>query len=380
MKRILFLSLLLPILLACNAQSTSDTGVASPVTHNTDVDSLDYDIGMMLMVGFRGALISNGTSHDIVKAIRDSHIGSVILFDYDAPTGQRGRNIRNADQVRLLCRQLRRYNPQLIIGIDQEGGRVSRLAERYGFPHFASASYCAASGDDTLRHYAHLTATTLSSLGINLNFAPVADVNINPDCPVIGRLERSFSADAAEVAHCCRLWIEEQTSEGVASCMKHFPGHGSADGDTHRGLVDVSDSWQREELEPYRVIPEGAMVMTAHVVNRQLDPSGLPASLSPVITSYLRDSLAFDGVIITDDLAMGAIVNEYSFEEAVRMAVLAGADLLCISNNGSNTYDPDAAARAAAVIRGMVSDGDVTPERVRQSANKVRALAAKLQK
>ena len=166
----------------------------------------------------------------------------------------------------------------------------------------------------------------------------------------------------------------------VVSCWKHFPGHGSATGDTHKGLVDVTNTWQPYELDPYRHGENGmdrlmpfTMVMTAHVINRQLDPSGLPASLSPKITSYLRDTLDFQGVIVTDDLAMGAIVQQYSFEKAVRMAVLAGADLLCLSNNGG-TYDVNMVPRAVKVIQQMVEDGTVSAERIAQSAERVRSL------
>lgn len=345
--------------------------------------TLDEAIGQMLLVGFRGTAVDS-TDH-IYRDLRDYHVGSVILFDYDVPTGTRGRNIRSAGQVKALCTQLRALNPNLLIGIDQEGGYVSRLGTRYGFPKTLTAQRSATLGIDSVRSQARLTAGMLASLGINLNFAPVADVNVNPSCPVIGAIERSFSADTAAVARCCEVWIEEQRAKGVVSCLKHFPGHGSAKGDTHKGLVDVTKTWQRCELAPYRAlcsspetgeVPEGGrgmMVMTAHVINRQLDPSGLPASLSPRITSLLRDTLGFQGVIVTDDLAMGAIVQQYSFEQAVRMAVLAGADMLCLSNNGG-TYDVNMVPRAVRVIRQMVEDGTISADRIAQSAMRIRNL------
>lgn len=347
--------------------------LAAPVKEYT----LDENIGAMLLVGFRGTEVDSTRNPEIISALRDYHVGSVILFDYDVPTGKRGRNIKDATQLKALCQQLRAFNPHLLIGIDQEGGYVSRLSPRYGFPSIPSAKRLGALGEDSLRHYAHLTATMLSELGIDLDFAPVADVDVNPRCPVIGAIERSFSADAAEVKSCCLRWVEEMNKGGVVSCMKHFPGHGSAKGDTHKGLVDVSDTWQRRELEPYRNLSsEGLMVMTAHVINRRLDPSGLPASLSPRITAYLRDTLDFQGVIVTDDLAMGAIVQQYSFEQAVRMAVVAGADLLCLSNNGGS-YDPNMVPRAVKVIKQMVEDGTVSAERIAQSADRVRKAAEK---
>lgn len=344
--------------------------------------TLDEAIGQMLLVGFRGTAVDS-TNH-IFRDLRDYHVGSVILFDYDAPTGTRGRNIRSASQVKALCAQLRALNPDLLIGIDQEGGYVSRLSTRYGFPKTLSAQRSATLGIDSVRSQARLTAGMLASLGINLNFAPVADVNVNPSCPVIGAIERSFSVDTAAVARCCEVWIEEQRAKGVVSCLKHFPGHGSAKGDTHKGLVDVTKTWQRRELAPYRAIcssptgevPEGGrgmMVMTAHVINRQLDPAGLPASLSPKITSYLRDTLGFQGVIVTDDLAMGAISSQYSLEQTVRMALEAGADLLCLSNNGGH-YDPDLVPKVVKVIKKLIANGTVSEERIRQSALRIRSL------
>ncbi|MBR1784112.1 MAG: hypothetical protein IJ760_01575 [Bacteroidales bacterium] len=357
------------------------TACVSPVTHTSSADSLvqerettlDEAIGNMLLVGFRGTEIDS--THHIWRDISQRHVGAVILFDYDAPTGKRGRNIVDTAQVRRLCAQLRAANPNLLIGIDQEGGYVSRLAPRHGFARIPSARSSAEQGIDSVRKAARITAHGLASLGINLDFAPVADVDVNPRCPVIGAIERSFSADTAVVAECCAVWLDELAKAGVAGCMKHFPGHGSASGDTHKGLVDVSSTWQRGELAPYRLAAPGerSMVMTAHVVNRRLDPSGLPASLSPRITSLLRDSLGFGGVIVTDDLAMGAIVGEYSLEQAVRMAVLAGADLLCLSNNGG-TYDPAMVERAVAVVKKMVADGEVGEERIKESAMRVKRL------
>ena len=373
--KIILIAFTLLTLLGCGSKKSTDTPVLSePEPEYT----LEENIGMMLLVGFRGTEVDSTRNPEIVGALRDYHVGSVILFDYDVPTGTRGRNIKDAEQLKRLCRQLRAFNADLLIGIDQEGGYVSRLSTRYGFPAIPSAQKCAAKGDDTVRYYADLTGKMLEEIGINLDFAPVADVNVNPRCPVIGGIERSFSSDPAVVRRCCLIWSEELLGHNVVSCFKHFPGHGSATGDTHKGLVDVTDTWQRCELEPYRDLPSAnMMVMTAHVVNRKLDPTGLPASLSPKITSYLRDTLGFQGVVVTDDLAMGAIVQQYSFEKAIRMAVLAGADLLCLSNNGG-TYDPNMVPRVVKVIKQMVADGEITEERIRQSAERVRSHGLRL--
>lgn len=390
MKIPLFIALM--ALMACKGPAQPDGLAATGYPDNPDSTeisatpeyTLDENIGMMLLVGFRGTEIDYDKNIEIVSALRDYHVGSVIVFDYDVPTGSRGRNIKDAAQLKKLCKQLRSLNPDLLIGIDQEGGYVSRLSTRYGFPQIPSAQRCAAMGYDSVRHYADLTGQMLEDIGIDLDFAPVADVNINPACPVIGKIERSFSDDPEVVRRCCLIWSRELANHHVVSCWKHFPGHGSAKGDTHMGLVDVTDTWRRSELEPYRMDGENnyaplqddphkipGMVMTAHVVNRKMDPSGLPASLSPLITSYLRDTLGYNGVIVTDDLAMGAIVGQYSFEKAVHMAVMAGADLLCLSNNGG-TYEMNMVPRAVKVIKEMVERGEVTEERISQSAKRVR--------
>lgn len=367
-------------MLACgqsnqNIQSIQNNQSTQTIQNNQI--SLDEAIGEILLVGFRGTKLDS-TNH-IWRDIRDYHVGSVILFDYDAPSGTRGRNIRSVAQVKTLCSRLRSLSPTLLISVDQEGGNVCRLSTRYGFPNILSAQKSAEQGLDTVRYYARLTAETLRDLGINLNFAPVADVNVNPSCPVIGGLRRSFSADTLEVTRCCAIWIDEQHAQGVASCLKHFPGHGSAKGDTHEGLVDVTKTWKRYELAPYRELANQKldMVMTAHVINRQMDPSGLPASLSPRITSYLRDTLGFKGVIVTDDLAMGAIADHYTLERTIRLALDAGADLLCLSNNGGH-YDPDIVPKVVKIIKKLIADGTVSSDRIIQSAQRIRELKESL--
>ncbi len=340
---------------------------------------LRRDIGEMLLVGFRGTTLE--PQNHIVRDIETYGIGGVILFEYDAPSGSRPRNVTSPQQLQTLCRQLQEAGGgRLLIGIDQEGGKVNRLKEHYGFEPFYSAQRTATGGDDSVRDNARRTAATLREAGINLNFAPCVDVNINPACPVIGKIERSFSAHPQRVAACARIWIEEQRKAGVVSCLKHFPGHGSSTKDTHEGLADVSHTWQPDELEPYTIlIGEGRveMVMTTHVFNSRLD-SVWPATLSQkTLTGLLRDSLGYKGVIVTDDLAMGAMVNEYSYEETVLRTILAGADLLCLSNNGKQ-YDADLVPTTVELICRLVQEGKLPAERIHESAARIRALKNKM--
>lgn len=356
---------LLVLLLVATACAQRHTATAD--------ETLRADIGQMLLVGFRGTTVD--ASSTIARDIRDYHIGGVILFEYDAPTGKHHRNVASPKQLRRLTSQLQKWSKEpLWISVDQEGGRVARLKVSDGFAVATpSPKQMAEGGIDTVRYHASRTAAMLRDLGINLNFAPCADVDVNPDCPVIGKLGRSFSADALQVADCCAAWLDGQSQEGVVGCLKHFPGHGSASGDTHAGLVDVTDSWQERELAPYRtLIATGKvpMVMMAHIVNRNLDVN-YPASLSRHCVDMLRDKLGFDGVIITDDMAMGAIVNQYGYDEAVALALEAGVDMLCLGNNGT-TYNADIVPQTVDIILQLVRDGRVSAERIHQSAERIR--------
>lgn len=370
MKRNLLLLTLCSLLLSCMAQ---------PLPNEKQ---LRDDIGQMLLVGFRGTTIDSLSS--IARDIKTYHIGGVILFEYDAPSGKHHRNISSPRQLRSLCRQLQRMSPTpLWIGIDQEGGRVTRMKPEDGFPAIPSAETMAIGGDDSVRHYARLTAEMLNAAGINLNFAPCSDVNINPKCPVIGKLGRSFSSNPQMVSHYCHIWMEEQSDNGIVSCMKHFPGHGSAAGDTHAGLVDITDSWKEdEELMPYQKLLNDnsvKMVMLAHVINRHID-STLPCSLSKAcIQHLLRETLGYNGIIITDDMAMGAIVDHYGYEEAIALAISAGADILCLSNNGK-TYDPDIVPKTVDIILQLVRDKRIDANSIHQSAERIRKSKQELER
>lgn len=344
-----------------------------------DGRELRSDIAEMIVVGFRGLTVES--SKHIERDIKRYGVGGVILFEYDAPTGTHKRNVSSPEQLEKLCQELQSISEEtLLIGIDQEGGRVNRLRRDQGFPKFMSAKKSAEYGEDSIRYTARLTAKELRKAGVNLNFAPCVDVDVNENCPVIGKLERSFSKDENEVTDAARIWVAEQRKAGIVSCLKHFPGHGSAKGDTHIGLVDVSESWEERELKPYEVLTEEGnvdMIMTAHVMNSKLDKK-YPASLSyNITTKLLRERMGYDGVVITDDLAMGAIVNQYGYEEALRLAIEAGADLLCLSNNGKE-YNPEIVPETIRIVEQLVRDGKIKAERIMESAKRVRALKAKM--
>ena len=343
--------------------------------------SLDDKIGQMVLAGFRGMKLD--PDNPILADIRERHIGGVVLFDYDVPTRSPVRNIESPSQVSDLTAALKEASPSfLLIAVDQEGGKVSRLKEKFGFPATVSQQSLGISDDiGATRKSAEETAKTLAGCGFNINFSPVVDLNINPENPVIGGRERSFSADPAVVTKHAIEVIKAHHGRGILTTLKHFPGHGSSKNDSHLGFVDVTETWTRTELEPYeKIIAAGLsdMVMTAHIFNSKLDPS-LPATLSGrTIDGLLRDELHFDGVVISDDMQMKAISARHGFEEAVLLAIGAGVDILAFANN--SVFDPDVAGSTIGVIRKAVRDGKVGEERIDRSYARIIRLKSRLGK
>lgn len=340
---------------------------------------LDKKIGQMLMVGFRGLKID--AESPIVKDIEQYHLGGVVLFDYDVPAESPVRNIESPEQVTELVSQLQQYSDiPLFISIDQEGGKVVRLKPKFGFKPTVSTQYL---GDlnnaDSTRKYALQTAQTLKELGINMNLAPSVDVNLNPDNPIIGSLERSYSSDPEVVTRHARIYLETLHRQGIITSLKHFPGHGSSEDDSHEGVTDVTSTWQEKELIPFRNLIESGhadVVMTAHIYNAKLDPS-YPATLSePVITGVLRDSLDFNGVIMSDDLQMKAIRSYYGLEKAIRLSLEAGVDILVFANN--SIFDEQIVSKAHKIITDLVESEEVSPERIERSYQRIMNLKEQL--
>lgn len=339
-------------------------------------DDLDEKIGQMLMVGFRGTTAREKSS--IAKDIRDLHLGGVVLFDFDVEKKEYGRNIVSPMQLLDLTGQLQQLSSRpLLIGIDQEGGMVCRLKTSEGFPQNVSHAYLGRIDiADTTSYYSDLMARSLAIVGVNVNFAPVLDLDINPDNPVIGKLNRSFSADPDIVTRHAGLFIDAMHTWDVLSAVKHFPGHGSSIEDSHLGFVDVTATWSEKELAPYRTLltqDKLDLVMTGHIFNRDLDPDW-PATLSrKIIGGTLRGELGFDGVVISDDMMMRAITDHYGLETAIKQAVNAGVDILMFANN-TYTYDPDIARKAFTTLKNLVVNGDIPRARINEAYDRILAL------
>ncbi len=341
--------------------------------------SIDDKIGQMIMIGFPGTEIHS--SSKVIRDIKLFHVGGVILFDYDVPSKSRPRNIESPEQLKLLIENLQNSSATpLFIAVDQEGGRVSRLKTRYGFPSSVSAEHIGIiNKSDTSHFWASRTADMLRTANFNMNFAPVVDVNTNPDCPVIGKIERSFSVNPAIVSHEAKIVIDEHKKKKIICALKHFPGHGSATGDSHIGFTDVSETWQPLELNPYKILINNNdcdMIMTAHVFNSQLDGK-YPATLSKkTVSNLLRDSLGYSGVVISDDMNMGAIADNYSIEFAIEYAVNAGIDIIMFCNN-STTYDPDMPEKVFTIFKELVESGKISEDRINESYNRIIELKKK---
>ncbi|MEQ8362289.1 MAG: glycoside hydrolase family 3 protein [Cyclobacteriaceae bacterium] len=334
-------------------------------------DSLDIKIGQMILIGVPGTEVDPL----VLREIQDGKAGSIIFFE---------KNISPKNSFKRLRDMAWTYQQAapipLFISIDEEGGKVNRLKEKYGFPRSLSAADMSAS-IDSVRYYGETTAATLIGLGINVNFAPVVDVAINPNNPVITKNGRSFSPNEDSVTLYAKEFIKAHRKLGVMTTLKHFPGHGSSMDDTHYGIADVTKTWETKELKPYMALIDSGYVdaiMTAHIVNKNLDDKSLPGTLSKkILDSLLRKSLKFDGVVFSDDMQMHAITKHYGFEEAIKLAVNAGVDILTFSNNiqGSEDRTVD---RVHSIIKKYVMDGTIPASRIDKSFHRIMKLKERM--
>lgn len=333
---------------------------------------LEQMLGAMLMLGFRGASLP--ASDSFAALLREGKIGNVILFDRDVTEGG-ARNIDSPEQLRALTSALRQAGARFI-AVDQEGGQVRRLKPQKGFFDLPSAQALGQGNLNVTYEKAEQQGRELKSLGINLDFAPVADVDSNPFNPAIGRLGRSFGSDPQNVARQALAFGQGLAKAGVAPTLKHFPGQGCAREDSHEGLTDISQCWNPEiDLLPYaEIFRKGwpGAVMVGHLFQQSLDGQ-LPASLSrKIVTGLLRRGLGWQGVVITDDLQMKAVAEGRELKEIFHLAIDAGCDILLLGNNLA--YDPKLPQKAWTALRELAAEGLVTQERARASWERILAL------
>lgn len=331
--------------------------------------ALKEKIVQMIMVGFSGTTVPDSLRYDI----QNRKLGGIVLF---------GANITNPSQLKNLTTQLQSYgNNQLLISVDQEGGRVARLNQNNGFAASNSAYKLGTifNLEDSTRQTAKVMAGWLSQNGINVNLAPVADVNVNPNSPAIGKLDRSFSKYPAIVGNHISWFMDEFHKKNILTTLKHFPGHGSAATDSHLGFTDITTTWADSELVPFKFaidLNEAEMIMIGHLFNANID-SVYPASLSfKTITKLLRDSLHYNGVVISDELFMQAISANYTLEEAVELCINAGTDILLFNKS---IYDNKSlVGYLVNVIDSKVNLGVIAESLIDSSYNRIQRLKLKL--
>ncbi len=319
-------------------------------------------VGQLFMLGFTGKALTP----ELTDFFGDLKPGGVILFS---------RNLEHPAQIVELTNSLQKLAKRepLLIAIDQEGGRVSRLPN--GFTIFPPCAWFGECNSAEMAYAAAaVTAKELRAVGINMNMAPVLDVHTNPANPIIG--DRAVSGDPSQVGELGLAIMRGLQDNRVVACGKHFPGHGDTSADSHLELPTVQASAERlreVELRPFaHVIPQGlSSIMTAHVMYPALDPES-PATLSPrILTEMLRTQLQFDGLILTDDLEMRAIVDHHGIEEASLRALKAGADILLICK------DPIRQVKAMEAVIQAVERGEISADRIAASAARLAKVKRK---
>jgi len=335
--------------------------------------SLDQKIGQLLMVSLPEGDLDSEAMAATLENITAGRIGAVIFFNF---------NIREADAFRTVnahIASLAKPYP-LLMAIDEEGGRVRRLRKRLGYREFPGARKVAEKLTPIAAHGIYLEmADQIADLHLNVNLAPVVDLDIRPSNPVIGRLGRSFSDDPQVVMDYARAFIDAHRELGVLTVLKHYPGHGSSKGDSHAGITEITHTWRPVELVPFRNLieaNEADMIMTGHLLDRNVDAE-LPASLSQQhVQVRLRDDLGFDGVVITDDLQMGAIVDEYSLEERIVLALESSSDILQFSDPAS--LADDFPREFATIVKDAIATGQLTTEQIDAAFQRVITLKYRL--
>jgi len=340
---------------------------------------LEKMAGQMIIAGFRGAHLD--PANPIISAVEKNHVGGIILYDEDMTVNSpQQRNIESPEQLKLLIKNLQSHAEiPLLIAIDQEGGSVARLNSKSGFPDFESwKEFGEVDDEQVTRSHASSIAALLNASGINVNFAPVFDLDKGKKS-IIGIADRCVGSTPEKVVYHSRIFIDEHNQKGILCVPKHFPGQGSAVQDSHDELTDVSSSWNEEELLPYEILHSESRldaILVGHVLLKKFDEK-FPASLSnKIITELLRKKMGFDGLVICDDPFMRAISNQFSFEKTLEKMINAGIDVICLGNN-LFSFDPDLVTRTVNEIMRLITDGKITEERIIESFYRIQAVKKK---
>ncbi|WP_332702391.1 glycoside hydrolase family 3 N-terminal domain-containing protein [Devosia sp.] len=338
--------------------------------------TLEQMAGQMIVVGFQGDDADDADVVALRAELSAGRLGGVMLLKI---------NVKSLDAVGAMNAAFRAAAPDLppFITLDQEGGAVERLTSEVGFREIPNAATVAANNSPEQAEAIYSTmAASIAELGFSVNFGPVADINLNPDNQIIAKFGRAFATDAATVAAYDEAFITAHHAAGLLTALKHFPGHGSSTGDSHEGFVDITETWQPGELDPYRTLIAADMVdmvMVGHLYHADYSDAGAqtPSSLSPQwITGVLREELGYDGVVISDDLEMGAIRDHFTLKQTVTMGVRAGMDVLLFSNTAK--YRASLGREILAILLAEAETDPAFAARIEESYERIVALKARI--
>ena len=324
--------------------------------------------GQLLVIGLPGSSPDDASAKALAAHIAAGRAGGMLALRH---------NVKSRSNLSAMASLMLAGRSDALMAIDQEGGKVQRLGSKMGFTNIPTAQWVAGnlSVDDARALY-EKAGREMRSVGFNLNLAPSLDIH-QPDNPVIGKYGRSYGTDPERIVQYGGAFIAGMGRAGVACAAKHFPGHGSSRSDSHDGFVDVSASWNATELEPFRALAKTApVIMGGHLYQKDFSNGHEPITFSPkALKTVLRGKLGYRGVIITDDLDMGAIRKNYALKEACVKALEAGNDLLLLSN--SLKYDPDLPAQAVGWISGAVRQGRLSQSDIQAAYNRVMAVRSR---
>jgi len=365
-------TLLLPILVLIGL------GLAYPrisvASGNMDHQDLKRMVGQSIMVGFNGTTVEAPGFRIVLENLERGIIGGVLILP---------QNIAGKSELEAMVTALKQCvceTPPLI-AIDEEGGTVDWLGVEHGFPRTASAAEIGKSNEDEARHQYKALAKKLAGIGFNLNFGPVVDLNLNPNNPIIGVRERSFSADAGVVTKYAKIFIEEHHAQNILTALKHFPGHGSSVADTHTAPADVSLTWSPDELIPYKLLIEAGMadmIMAGHLTNNARWGGTATQQGATAISQILRRDLGYNGVVVSDDLTMKALANgRRTFAEVAGSAAKAGIDLFVVAHPVAPEIENTGLYVNSVLLDGIQS-GDISLEIVTKAWERMIALKSKL--
>lgn len=322
---------------------------------------LDEKIGQMIIVGFKGDNIYSKDFQKTLKKIEKNEISGVILF---------GRNISSKQKLVEMNEAILNANPITpIISIDNEGG----LIQRHAFFDNLSANEIANLDENNARKEYKNMSHDLAELKINFNYAPVVDLGINQNS-IIVKKKRNYGIEPSEIAKYSRILIEEHSKNNIATSLKHFPGHGSVVGDTHKGFVDATNTFEERELKPYKLLINNNdklnTIMVSHIFNSNFDDK-YPASLSKkTIKDKLIDEMGYQGLVVSDDLDMGAIRKNYTLKEIVVNTINSGINLMIFSNN-IEYFDKNIDKKIRKIAKKEIKKGTIKIEDIDNSYKKI---------